>query len=256
VIESKRIRVSATAGHSGRVSEIHPWRQNLALTAPRRHVELGECDLHHGHFSGFDAGRIDTFTPNPPTTEFTGGKLNRKRITLSAIAAGLALSFTVPASAASAITRGDSPASFTVKMVERSEVQTITDGETRTVQAASSAHYFTPQNPAYRGNDRNGHFTGQVKYGSSRLTFAWGYKLHASVSSAARGPMNESATATYNGRRTGYRDSHPGVPANYTVHSSFKVRTGHYVLRVNESFPITRGERKIHTTFDFIVTLV
>ncbi|MFE4252902.1 hypothetical protein ACFRU3_26005 [Streptomyces sp. NPDC056910] len=179
------------------------------------------------------------------------------RSAIIAAATGLALSsFVAPASAASD-NPSDSPLkSFSVKMVEHSDSQTIVDGEAGAVRAASASHYFTPQKPDYRGNDSNGHFTGQVKYGSSKFTFAWSYKLHASVSSAAKGPMNESATATYNGSGTGYKDTHPGVPANYTVHSSFKVKTGHYVLSVNESFPITRGTRKIHTTFDFIVTLV
>ncbi|MFB6817431.1 hypothetical protein ACFCV8_23065 [Streptomyces sp. NPDC056347] len=144
-----------------------------------------------------------------------------------------------------------------VELTTTSFSETVTGGEvSEEGPEATSTHFFTPQNPSYAGDSKDSHLTGQVKYASSKLTFAWSVKLHTNHSAAATGPMNEVATATRNGKSIGYKDSHPGVPANYTVHSSFRVDTSHYVLSVDETFPIAGGVRKVHTSFDFTVTLV
>ncbi|WP_331446610.1 hypothetical protein [Streptomyces xanthochromogenes] len=180
------------------------------------------------------------------------------KIVRTAIAAALTgvafTAFAIPASAAEA---SDSPrSSFSVKMVEHSESRDIVNGKAGAAKAASTAHYFTPQNPSYVGDSVESRFTGQVKYGSDKLTFAWSNQLNSATSSPATGLMNEVATTTYGGKSTGYKDTHIGVPASYLVHSSFTVSTGHYVLSVNHSFPIKGGTRNVLSTFDFVVTLV
>ncbi|MBM7167488.1 hypothetical protein JQK87_03470 [Streptomyces sp. G44] len=189
----------------------------------------------------------------------TGGYMNRARVAFAAVATGAILSsLAMPATAAS--DKGDlSPQkskSYVIKMTEHSEIRSVVKGQTAKTKSIGATHFFTPQNPDYRGNDRSGHFTGQVHYNSRRMYFAWGYKLHKQISAPATGPMHEKAFATKNGRKFGYSDSHPSVPASYTVHSSFKVSTGSYKLTIDENFPIPRGKRYVHTTFDFVVTLV
>ncbi|MFD7879777.1 hypothetical protein ACFV5G_37815 [Streptomyces sp. NPDC059766] len=147
-----------------------------------------------------------------------------------------------------------------VTVTEQAESRTVIDGTTspgETSEASAVTHVFTPQAPDYRGDSAYDHFTGQVRYrDGDHMTFAWSLKLHPSVSATATGPMSESATATRNGRGFGYGDSHLAVPANYLVHSSFRVNTSHYVLTVNEHFPIARGEKHVTTVFDFTVTLI
>jgi len=142
---------------------------------------------------------------------------------------------------------------------QHSEIRTVVAGESaRTQKSATSSvtHFFTPQSPAYRGDSAYSHFTGQIHYGGSHMTFAWSNKLHASVAAKATGPMSESATATKNGRGFGYRDSHPSLPATYLVHSSFRVETRHYVLTVEQQYPIVGGKKLVTTVFDFTVTLI
>ncbi|MFD8216122.1 hypothetical protein ACFV2U_20845 [Streptomyces sp. NPDC059697] len=147
-----------------------------------------------------------------------------------------------------------------VTVTEHSESQTVIDGTASPIEtsgASAVTHYFTPQAPDYRGDSAYDHFTGQVRYhDGDHMTFAWSVKLHPDVSATATGPMSETATATRNGRSFGYGDDHPAVPANYLIHSSFRVNTSHYVLTVNEQFPIARGKKYVTTVFDFTVTLV
>ncbi|MET7899273.1 hypothetical protein [Streptomyces mirabilis] len=147
-----------------------------------------------------------------------------------------------------------------VTLTEHTKTETVTDGkvsEAEAPAAASVTHFFTPQAPDYRGDSAYGHFTGQVRYNDGdHMTFAWSAKLHANVSATATGPMTESATATRNGRSFGYTDDHGAIPANYLVHSSFRVNTSHYVLTVNEHFRSGRSTKYYTTVFDFTVTLI
>ncbi|MFJ7905255.1 hypothetical protein ACIQ6V_33030 [Streptomyces sp. NPDC096198] len=185
-----------------------------------------------------------------------------QRVASIGLAALAVVSVTTSASAAE---QGDDASKQSLRAVEvtvteRTETETVIDGQVAKAEAAapsSVTHFFTPQAPDYRGNSAYGHFTGQVRYHEgSHLSFAWSSKLFANVAATATGPMTESAAATRNGRSFGYSDSHPAVPANYLVHSSFRVDTSHYVLTVNEHFPIAGGKKYVTTEFDFTVTLI
>ncbi|MEU8892248.1 hypothetical protein [Streptomyces sp. NPDC048442] len=147
--------------------------------------------------------------------------------------------------------------SYVVEMTGTTSTETVTNGVSRKSAPAEFPNfYFTPQNNSYAGNSNDANFTGQVKYGSDKFTFAWSQKLSARHVAAAKGLMSEVATATKNGKSFGYRDTHSNVPVNYTVHSSFITPTSRYVLKIDETFPITGGYRKVHSEFDFIVTLI
>ncbi|MFD7236093.1 hypothetical protein ACFWAT_12395 [Streptomyces syringium] len=152
---------------------------------------------------------------------------------------------------------GSSDPSYRVSISETVTSEIIEDGKSRGVEQKETygEHYFNFSNPGYSGNDQYGHFTAQVKYGSqAKPPFAWGYKLHGGVSARATGPMNETAVLYKNGKQTGYKDTHYGVPASYLVHSSTNVEVNpSYKLVIDEVFPIKNGEQHIKVQFAFIV---
>ena len=146
---------------------------------------------------------------------------------------------------------------YAVTVVESSHSQFVKGNGVRPAAVATPTPvYFTPQAPSYKGNTQYSHFTGQVNYGSSKLTFAWSDTLNAQTYGLAAGLMNETATATANGKATGYKDTHTGILASYTVHSSFTVTTKSYVLTINENFPIAKGTEYVTTQFAFYVSLI
>ncbi|MET7906551.1 hypothetical protein ABZS86_35915 [Streptomyces sp. NPDC005355] len=146
---------------------------------------------------------------------------------------------------------------MTISEHSKSWVTSKGEGEPATKTASAATHFFTPQAPDYRGNSQYGHFTAQVKYGSSSIRFMWSHKLNRRTAATATGPMNEVATATQNGRQFGYRDTHRSVPANYLIHSSFKAKTAHYVLKSIDKFPMAGNRtRTINTVFEFTITLI
>ncbi|MFI0721926.1 hypothetical protein [Streptomyces sp. NPDC021224] len=185
--------------------------------------------------------------------------MTKKRLAL-AVSTAAAVALVLPAAAsAQAQTGADrSPLqAYAIKVVETSHTLVKNDkGETTSVNATPASVFFTPQSPSYAGDSQYSHFTGQVAYGSSSLTFAWSDRLHANVYALATGPMTETATATANGKATGYKDTHIGVPASYLAHSSFAVSTKAYVLTINENFPVAGGTEYITTQFAFTVTLI
>lgn len=148
---------------------------------------------------------------------------------------------------------------YQVTVSEHSKSWVTSKGKTEpaTKSASAATHFFTPQSPDYRANSQYGHFTAQVKYGSSSIRFMWSHKLNRRTAATATGLMDELATATQNGRRFGYRDTHRNVPANYLIHSSFKAKTAHYVLKSTDKFPMAGNRtRTIHTEFEFTITLI
>ncbi|MEV4869785.1 hypothetical protein [Streptomyces syringium] len=188
------------------------------------------------------------------------GEMRKTRTVLSASLAALTLAaMTLGTSAASASSgEGGVPDSaYRVSITETVTSEVFKGGKSQGVEQRETygEHYFNFSNPGYSGNDQYGHFTAQVKYGSqAKPPFAWGYKLHGGVSAAATGPMNETAVLYKNGKQTGYKDTHYGVPASYLVHSSTNVEVNpSYKLVIDEVFPIKNGERHIKVQFAFIV---
>lgn len=184
-----------------------------------------------------------------------------KRVNKSSIVAAVALASMVAAAApAMASNRGEgSPVkSYEVSISSHSESETIKDGKSQGVRDSGwgDTTIFSLRDPSITANSPYGRFTGQIGMGSGSFeTFAWSFRLHSSVSAAARGMMSESARLYLNGRPTGYKDTHPTVAANYLIHSSTKVVSNkQYKLVIDEKFPIAnRGTRHIRTEFKFIV---
>ncbi|MEW1673030.1 hypothetical protein AB0O47_07245 [Streptomyces noursei] len=175
-----------------------------------------------------------------------------KRVRIGSIVAAVALS-TVAATVTPAAAVGrDGGAPL------KSYAVTVKGGKTQEVNASGwgKVTFFSFNNPAITADSQYGRFTGQIHYGESATkTFAWGFKLHPGTAGAATGPMSETAVLYLNGKPTGYKDTHPAIPANYLVHSSAKVALNKvYKLVINETFPIAgRGTRHITTEFEFIV---
>ncbi|MFI0777328.1 hypothetical protein [Streptomyces sp. NPDC021212] len=148
---------------------------------------------------------------------------------------------------------------YQVTIAEHSKSWVTSKGKTDTPTKSTSAatHFFTPQDPDYRANSQYGHFTAQVKYGSSSIRFMWSHKLNRRTAATATDLMDEVATATQNGQRFGCHDTHPDIAANYLAHSSFKAKTAHYVLKSTDKFPMAGNRtRTIHTEFEFTITLI
>lgn len=163
---------------------------------------------------------------------------------------------TVAPAMASSYDEGFPVKSYEVSISSHSESETTTGGKSQGVKGGgwSDTTIFSLRDPSITANSQYGRFTGQIRFTGSD-TFAWSFRLHKSVAAAAKGMMSESARLYLNGKATGYKDTHPSVPANYLVHSSTKVVSNKpYKLVIDEKFPITRGgTRHIRTEFKFIV---
>ncbi|MFC4032117.1 hypothetical protein ACFO3J_11540 [Streptomyces polygonati] len=185
----------------------------------------------------------------------------KKRFTFAATVAAIG-SLLFPASALAeggAGGNGRSPLqAYGYTMVETTHSKLIKKDGSIADSAASvpATVYFVPGSPAYAGDTQYSHFTGQVNFGASAITFAWSDKLHSNVYATAIGPMSESASATKNGKGFGYVDTHPSVPASYLLHSSFTTPVASYLLTINESFPTAAGTQIISTQFAFYIGLI